>query len=185
MRKENKRLNLNHDIDSSPSTPVEEEFEKLDLGTEDGEIHEKSKISDHTDGVENGDHNSEDAETKEEQETAKPELDLSSSDLDDEYGSREEVESRLLRGYPDPNHLAHSDSIAISDSDSVSQPKLGKAKAKRAKKAARAEAEAQISQENRCAACNDSFASKMKLFAHIKEEGHAQPVPKKGKGKKR
>jgi DnaJ family protein A protein 5 len=35
----------------------------------------------------------------------------------------------------------------------------------------------------KCVACSDSFASKTKLFNHIKEYGHAQPVSKTGKGK--
>jgi len=39
----------------------------------------------------------------------------------------------------------------------------------------------------KCAACNEKFPSKTKLFNHIKELDHAQPVPTaaKGKNKKR
>jgi DnaJ family protein A protein 5 len=43
----------------------------------------------------------------------------------------------------------------------------------------------------KCKTCNEVFPSKTKLFAHIEEEGHAQPIPtsskkaqKKGKNKR-
>lgn len=178
MRKENKLLNLNDDVDGSPSTPVEKEFKQLDLQPDDAATQEAS-ISVQMDKPEENGHDAlEDAEPE-------PEKPLKSSsensDLDEEYGSREEVENRLL-GSLQAND-SNVTSAAISDDDNVSQPKLGRAKAKRAKKAARQEAEVQAGQENKCAACNESFSSKTKLFAHIKEMNHAQPVPKAGKGK--
>lgn len=192
MRKENKRLNLNDEVHSSPSTPVEEEFEKLDMQPEDVQVAEEAEIPEHIDGAEeNGDYASEDeaqyskqVEGVAEPEPGKPSKSSSdASDIDDEYGSREEVENRLLNSHPQPNP-SNATSAAVSDSDNPTQPKLGKAKAKRAKKAARQEAEAQAGQEIKCATCNKSFPSKTKLFAHIKD--HAQPVPKgKGKVKKR
>lgn len=66
-------------------------------------------------------------------------------------------------------------------------PKLGKAAQKRARKAAAA-APTQGDQTHRCATCNAAFPSKTRLFQHIKDHGHAAPVPsantKGGKGKK-
>jgi len=43
------------------------------------------------------------------------------------------------------------------------------------------------SSQFQCAACNETFASRTKLFNHINEFNHAQPVAKatKGKNKKR
>jgi DnaJ family protein A protein 5 len=43
------------------------------------------------------------------------------------------------------------------------------------------------SSQFQCAGCNETFASKTKLFNHINEFNHAQPVAKatKGKNKKR
>jgi DnaJ family protein A protein 5 len=210
MRKENKRLNLNDDFHTSSSTPVEEEFEKLDVQSEDGAV-VKDPISEQLDsteengGVEEHEFEDEDRKSKlregmlepEPEKTAKSSFDT--SDVDDEYGSREEVENRLFGSLSQAN-ASEATSAAVSDSDDVTQPKLGKAKAKRAKRAARQEAEAQGAQEvsseefrsistptdgsqNKCAACNESFPSKTKLFTHINELNHAQPVPRAGKGK--
>lgn len=175
MRKDNKRLNLNGDVDSLPSTPVGEEFEKLDIEPADTEVTEEISILEKLNDLD------EDAGPGPEEPSKSSSND---SDIDDEYGSREEVESRLL-GSRQPSD-SNITSAAVSEDDGNSQPKLGKAKAKRAKKAARQEADVQAGQENKCAACNQSFPSKTKLFAHIKELNHAQPahpVPKSGKGK--
>lgn len=94
----------------------------------------------------------------------------------------------------------------VSGDDNESRVKLGKAKAKRAKKAARQEASLGDQHHSvilpsfsileslliilQCGTCHEVFASKTKLFNHIKEDGHAQPVTQatkegKGKGKKR
>ncbi|PGH16081.1 hypothetical protein AJ80_05296 [Polytolypa hystricis UAMH7299] len=61
--------------------------------------------------------------------------------------------------------------------------KLGKAKQKRAKKlAAQASLEEQVS-AFRCARCQAPFPSKTKLFNHINELNHAQPLPNSKLGK--
>jgi DnaJ family protein A protein 5 len=106
---------------------------------------------------------------------------------DDDYASREYVETRLREdmdtlstgagelGIPD----RPSSSGIIEQSPTL---KLGKAKQKRAKKAAK-----QATQATGfvCANCQDSFVSKSKLFDHIRELDHAQPltgsVAKKGR----
>lgn len=159
MRKENKRLNLDHASDASLATPAEE-FEKLDLesGEEDAAdvadaaIDYSVREDEEEDGVGSGKStsNNEDIdartgeeETSELQKAAKSPYD--SSDMDDEYGSREDVENRLLGSLPQPQD-AKTTSVA-SDVDGVPQQKLGKAKARRAKKAARQEQEAQRGQE--------------------------------------
>lgn len=127
-----------------------------------------------------------------------------SSGSDDEYASRENIESRILgrdklqdssSGDPSiqpdikelPQRLA-AEPLA-GETESSTQPKLGKAKAKCAKKATqRTAAAAGLDTEFRCAACQAGFPSKTRLINHIKDLGHAQPVPKVakvGKGKKR
>ncbi|KAG0647381.1 subfamily C member 21 [Hyphodiscus hymeniophilus] len=174
MWKENKRLNLHDDTDHSPSTPVEEEFGKLDLRPGEASILKN---------VNESKGNGHDASTDSEPEpTAKSPTE--GSDTDDEYGSREDVENRLLNSLQ--SNDATATSAAASEDDGIAQPKLGKAKAKRAKKAARQEAEVSSGQDNKCAACNQAFPSKTKLFDHLKEvPKHAQLVPKAGKGKGR
>ena len=126
------------------------------------------------------------------------------STLDDEYMARENLEEHTLYGHngcntapsPQPTHADIDDiskilasGILNGDSDTNSQPKVGKAKEKRAKKAAqKSTANVGSSAEFKCAVCQAVFASKTRLFTHINEFGHAQPVSKPvkcGKGKKR
>ncbi|KAH7029361.1 uncharacterized protein B0I36DRAFT_244924 [Microdochium trichocladiopsis] len=113
---------------------------------------------------------------------------------DDEYASREAVEARLVGGNPkqkdfaanagplglqsttsrDSNGLA-KDVEDLSLESSEPTKKVGKAKAKREKRAARQAAERQNTNANHaCAVCQESFESRSKLFAHIKDEGHAE-----------
>jgi DnaJ family protein A protein 5 len=109
---------------------------------------------------------------------------------DDDYASRESIESRLqfggsLPGEPQDSVTTLSDQLSSSDIPGLPlAPKLGKAKQKRAKKAAK---ETNQSTTFVCAKCKDSFASNSKLFDHIKREDHAQPLSGSvsQKGKKR
>lgn len=90
------------------------------------------------------------------------------------------------------------------EESTASQIKLSKAKERRAKKAAQtlraAGSGAEVRETSydlmwsltffkfKCAACQAGFRSKTRLFGHINDFGHAQPVPniaKGGKGKKR
>ncbi|KAJ5766401.1 uncharacterized protein N7511_004017 [Penicillium nucicola] len=110
---------------------------------------------------------------------------------DEDYASRESIETRLqsdmgslLGEILDPVTTL-SDQLGSSDlNEQPLAPKLGKAKQKRAKKAAK---EANQSTAFVCANCKESFASKSKLFEHIKKEDHAQPLlgTTSQKGKKR
>jgi len=74
--------------------------------------------------------------------------------------------------------------------NSAPEPKLGKAAQKRARKAAQAAATEENGSSHKCASCNAEFPSKTRLFQHLKDFGHASPVPgggggKNAKGKKR
>ncbi|KAI9798555.1 MAG: hypothetical protein M1833_004692 [Piccolia ochrophora] len=118
----------------------------------------------------------------------------SSNDADSDYAPREEVATRMLSNHDPPHATADVDSLSndlretslespTGDSDSK-RPKVGKAKAKRAKRAAEQKAAEKEGSDVRCAACGESFASRSKLFAHVKALDHAQPVPKPSGGRK-
>ena len=100
------------------------------------------------------------------------------------------------------------DGLKLADSsseetDAARPSKPGKAKEKRARKAAQvsgagsaAEVSVDLSDsafnpltiQFKCATCNSGFPSKTRLFNHIKDFGHAQPISrpgKRGKGKKK
>ncbi|TAQ84601.1 hypothetical protein B7494_g7080 [Chlorociboria aeruginascens] len=111
---------------------------------------------------------------------------------DDEYAPRPEVESRLKGGLfintlpadvDDLTTATAAITVASGDGGSTTHQKLGMAKEKRAKKATRQRISSQEDQGLQCAACQESFPSKTKLFNHIKKLNHAQPVPETGKGK--
>lgn len=118
--------------------------------------------------------------------TPDQELDSADSGDDDDYASREAVETRL---HPDLSTSQDQDlvtplneqlsSVALEEGEAEEQPRtpaLGKAKQKKAKKAAREAADQNQSQSGMmCSGCNTSFPSKTKLFAHLqKNPSHAQ-----------
>ncbi|KAK6213015.1 DnaJ domain-containing protein [Colletotrichum tabaci] len=117
----------------------------------------------------------------------------------DEYASRADVEKRLFADQnpltgtgrydaskPNPAEVSASlESLSLGDDDDEQQDdsrilpkKVGKAKAKREKRAARQMAEATQAGKHTCGVCEDSFTSKTKLFAHIRDLDHAAPVAK-------
>lgn len=122
--------------------------------------------------------------------------DLPESSSDDEYTSREKIEERILGGPEVAIHqgIDYSSEPPASktpdeDNDASAQAKTGKAKEKRAKKAAqkaarRSTVNAGLEADFKCHACQAGFPSKTRLFNHIKDLGHAQPVPRAVKGGK-
>lgn len=120
-----------------------------------------------------------------------PLLELSSptSSHDDDYASREYVETRL-RADMDSLSTGAGDSSGIPNhpmsSDLTEQSptlKMGKAKQKRAKKAAK---QADQPTVFTCANCQAPFTSKSKLFDHIRQLRHEQPLGSVAKmGRKR
>ncbi|KAK4108141.1 DnaJ-domain-containing protein [Canariomyces notabilis] len=112
---------------------------------------------------------------------------------DDEYAPRSAVEERILNGkgkrttaeYAEPGEdIDATDSAAASTEGKGDNKKVGKAKLRREKKAARQAAEAKTSDSHKCAVCKETFTSRTKLFAHIKDLDHAAPVPNAKAGKK-
>ncbi|KAM3069926.1 hypothetical protein ACMFMG_004037 [Clarireedia jacksonii] len=197
MRKENKTFALDTPTEQMPEAPSHE-FEKLNLDTG----HEEHV--EHDDDVESESMADKDRAGRQpvslndelSEESAKVSDD---SDMDDDYVSREAIASRLtdspLTGSYTPESedvIAHGD-LTTPDQKSQKKP-LGKAKAKRVKKAAQQVAaqqeELEVSfvppkgtipsneKQFKCVTCHERFPSKSKLFNHIKELDHAQPVVK-------
>ncbi|CZS73971.1 hypothetical protein SNK03_009473 [Fusarium graminearum] len=110
---------------------------------------------------------------------------------DTDYAPRDIVEERIANAskYKSDGNKTNEDKLSESVQNlSVDEPaqgkKVGKAKAKRAKKAAAAQTQQEISPQ--CGYCGESFTSRTKLFAHIRDEGHAALKPVTGgNGKKK
>ena len=117
------------------------------------------------------------------------------SSSNDEYATRGRLQERILGSpeeavHKDIDHLSKilaSSSLNLNNSRNA-QPRMGKAKEKRVKKAAQKSiANAGSEADFKCAACQAGFSSKTRLFNHIKDLGHVQPVSKPakaGRGKK-
>jgi DnaJ homolog subfamily A member 5 len=99
-------------------------------------------------------------------------------DLADEYASREEVLSRIGGG-------TLQDAGQEYGKQTEKQRKLGKAAQKRARKAAQQAVSSEQEEEFKfkCARCDAAFPSRTRLFQHIKDFGHAAPIPQGGKKK--
>ena len=138
-------------------------------------------------------------QVKAESESSDPE------ESDDEYAPRETVESRILGKEKDalasgddanPSREGHAEAENLVENfgetsiaggiDSAGPRRAGKAREKRERKAAQQQQQQQqqMGATHKCAACDEQFSSKTKLFNHIKELGHAQPVPKAAKEQK-
>lgn len=107
-----------------------------------------------------------------------PSLSTSSGETDSDYAPRDA---------PAPTELPLRNLTSIeSPATDESPAKPGKAKQKRAKKAAQQATAAGTSVYSfKCATCQSSFPSKTRLFSHLKDRGHSQPVAKpSGKGTK-
>lgn len=193
MRMENDQLNLDEDVESEPEPTGDlgattEGFDKLDL---------KAKVTIVEDGTSPPKVEKAEAPASEAQDGDAPpeplkfnvqrEEEVDSESQDDEYAPRKAVESRISSQLD----IDLNSTPVASDGDTT-KPKVGKAKLKKAKKAAKLGKAGQDSQF-KCVTCNETFPSKNKLYDHIKEEDHAQPVPvaksaanaPKAKGKKR
>ncbi|KAK1584724.1 DnaJ domain-containing protein [Colletotrichum navitas] len=132
--------------------------------------------------------------------------DSSDSLQDDEYASRADVEKRLFASdtpYTEISQgsasradsgkrLASLGDLSLGDNEEKADntgrtlsKKVGKAKAKREKRAARQSAEEDQIPKHTCGICKESFASKTKLFTHIRDLDHAAPIVKPSEGGKK
>lgn len=162
MRKENKYLNLN-DISHSGSGVPNEEFERLSVvenwdGPSIGEQSAPKDLVNDLDKEDRQKYSHTDPETTESPTDGHNGVEedfLRSSESDDEYAPREDVENRLTSTPVGSRNITHirgenlapetAAAFIASDNDNASNkpPKLGKAKAKRAKKAARQEVDSE------------------------------------------
>ncbi|KAI9707263.1 MAG: hypothetical protein M1836_000223 [Candelina mexicana] len=125
--------------------------------------------------------------------------------FDDEYAPRDEVENRIFDGNGASGILSMTETLSRPTmaeppvegtkvnsrkdvQDKPQRQRVGKAKEKRAKRAAQHDAEDQLGAEFTCAVCEAAFPSKTRLFRHIKDLDHAQPIKlaaRGGRGKRR
>ncbi|KAJ5801421.1 uncharacterized protein N7518_003489 [Penicillium psychrosexuale] len=180
MRMQNDELDLESADDSGTNAVTTKPLDDVDDGKyKVSAASEVDVVSDAS--LESHDIDAEDRETSHGLEETIPLSELSSptSSHDDDYASREYVETRL-RTDMDSLSTGAGDSSDIPgrpfSSDLTEQSptlKMGKAKQKRAKKAAR-----QADQPTGfiCANCQAPFTSKSKLFDHIRDLDHAQPL---------
>ncbi|KAK7528113.1 putative DnaJ like protein subfamily C member 21 [Phyllosticta citriasiana] len=205
MRKENKNLHLDEEIPSSgvatpddaeedwPEEPVDDAVEETADAIQSTTL-EDDNLSDADDDVVD---TKQPANGSSQPPPTDPHDDASDSDKsssNSDYVPRSKLESRLagssldtsLQDSPTPQQSAE---VNEEDDDETNKPaskqpqaKMGKAAQKRAKKAAKmAEAEAE-ELKHKCAVCNEAFSSKTQLFRHVRDEGHAAPVPQVGRG---
>ncbi|CAL5866636.1 uncharacterized protein PFLUO_LOCUS845 [Penicillium psychrofluorescens] len=188
MRAQDRELDLNDAVSPSPPTAasdIDEHPVAIDASVNKSQEIACVNSDEHLDAVPGL--GEDEVENDEASKSPHSPLGQDSSSDDADYASREAVERRL-----------HSDASEVEDSvttlsrqlsssglgDQEPSVKVGKAKQKRAKKAAQ---KATGSDGLVCTGCKEPFASKTKLFAHIKEfPDHAQlQKSTNGKGKKR
>lgn len=113
-------------------------------------------------------------------------LNISASDKGTSHDPNTETQSRcLLVKENDGNQEAKnvlSGMPLIPEGQKESPEKMGKAKQKRAKKAA--QKQANPSTDLACVMCHSTFISKNQLFSHVRELGHAQPLPNTSRNRK-
>ncbi|KAF2278295.1 DnaJ-domain-containing protein [Westerdykella ornata] len=157
-------------IDSQPTNRKE-----IDGDTQENDIDSDEDNDDHDDHDDNdhGDDHTHQTHTKQKPTPLSSSASsTSTSSLNDEYAPRSTIEARLTSPSPPPPPTADT------------APKLGKAAQKRAKRAAKAAAvaadQAQQTQADsdaaahKCIGCGAGFASKTRLFQHLRENaGHA------------
>jgi DnaJ family protein A protein 5 len=133
MRKENKRLNLDNEVDSGNDAILsgledlsikkgDEEAEKFSTKSED-KVPEAAQALDEPNPTPSADQQADNGTDSEE----------------DDYAAREEVEKRLFASISDTPKTDGSTATASVASDNEKTPRLGKAKLKRAKKQAKQE----------------------------------------------
>ncbi|KAI7072003.1 hypothetical protein KC352_g42439, partial [Hortaea werneckii] len=213
MRKDNVNLDLVSDGPSGTATPDDQEAQQLSASGE--MVNEQEADTDHLSDEHDDDFEivserggdvtdsfadlaEDQSQTKQdEQETTEEETESEDSD----YADPEEIRDRLAGSSlkDDKDHestlpSAANEEKAGSDIEpEAAKPKLGKAAQKRAKKAAAAAetvASAESDANHKCQGCDAAFATKTRLFQHLKDHPkHATLKPAvgggSGKGKKK
>ncbi|EXJ89782.1 hypothetical protein A1O3_02849 [Capronia epimyces CBS 606.96] len=191
LRKEMRAEGAELDLDTERFTPKPEEMHKEDMPEED--IHEGVESETAETGESDDDGSVDDEQPPPVNGSAKPDDDLDESQTSgDDYAPRTDIEQRLAGATAALEESNLGDTPVTSEPEEGAQIKVGKAKLKRARKAAQKSGEQsdRAASEFICAVCRAEFASKTKLFNHIKEKDHAAPLnqikgAKAGKGKKK
>lgn len=144
MRKENKRLNLDSEVDSGTDA-ITSDLEDLNIKKGVEEVEKPSpKVEDEVPEAVEAPFEPDPVPVANQQ--ADNDSDV---EEDDEYTAREKVESRLFGSLSETTKTEVSTATASITSDSENTPKLGKAKLKRAKKQAKQEESVQGNHEVR------------------------------------
>jgi DnaJ family protein A protein 5 len=183
MKKDNATLNL--DADAAPPVRSEDDDDNDEIVKEGPELEdamENLEVRTDTEDLQEPQPETSkraDEEAKGSESTNEDESD-DDDDLADEYASREEVLSRI-------GGSILQDAGLEDGKQTEKQRKVGKAAQKRARKAAQQAASSEQEEEFKfkCARCDASFPSRTRLFQHIKDFGHAAPLPQGGKKVKR
>lgn len=182
MRKDDANLHLDPGDKEDEATPLsDEDRDSIEIDPDDTDDHSAhtEQLTHKVKALDVDDRNAVDLEDAEADEDAVQSA-AGSSDHDDEYASRSEVESQL-----DTQTSSANDEAAMKEKTTKTLPeyKMGAAAKKRAKKAAQAAADSSSKQDAKCAVCNEVFSSRTQLFQHIKDEGHAALKTEGGKAK--
>jgi DnaJ family protein A protein 5 len=197
MQKDNAHLDLDEDaLKSDEILPVEDELAMdAQVSGDEGSDASVQNLATKTEGLEIDDRSTDDEDVRPEKVapgntvSVSPSRSETSSELDDDYASRSEIEARLAGASTEPPTAAAED---LKPDDSIEteatappEPKLGKAALKRLKKAAKQAEGDEPEVKNKCAGCSAGFSSKTQLHQHLKEHPkHAALKPVAGGGKK-
>ncbi|PGG96999.1 hypothetical protein GX51_07548 [Blastomyces parvus] len=175
--------------------------DELEYTTESTHEDDPDATSDHHSNLSKSNGNEPEGEAQVQRPEESDDDDDNTSDSNEDYAPRAVLENRLATDTTSENDnlstltedisktsisatpigtSTNDDDDDDDDDDEPKQSKIGKAKLKRAKRAAAAAAASEESGKQgktfTCAKCHSSFTSNTKLFNHIKELNHAQPV---------
>ncbi len=191
MQKDNAHLNLDDDVvEDGVLTPADEPHQEDAVDSHEDDAHRS--IEDLVEETEKLDMKKEEDNSHSAAPALKNENHTSteddSSDNDDEYASRSDIESRLSGLTSTTTSMpgtSPADQAATQDDEAGQKPKIGKAAQKRAKKAAKQAETDQSTFKNKCQGCDAAFPSKSQLFRHLEDHPkHAALKSAKSSGKK-
>ncbi|KAI4922554.1 hypothetical protein J4E90_000985 [Alternaria incomplexa] len=201
MQKDNAHLDLDEDaLKSDEILPVEDELamEAQVSGGGDSDASVEN-LATRTNELDIDDHSTDEEEGRVDRVapsntmSASPVDSETSSDVDDEYASRSEIEARLAGASTEPS-TAPTEDLDFKPEDPTEpevtappEPKLGKAALKRMKKAAKQAESEEPDIKNKCNGCSAGFSSKTQLHQHLKkhpEHAALKSIAQPGGGKK-
>ncbi|KAH6872641.1 hypothetical protein BKA58DRAFT_149864 [Alternaria rosae] len=201
MQKDNAHLDLDEDaLKSDEILPVEDELPlDVEISADEGSGASIQDLTTKANELDMDDHSTDEEVARLDRVapgntmSASPVDSETSSDVDDEYASRSEIEARLA-GASTEASTAPTEDLDFKLEDPTEpevtappEPKLGKAALKRMKKAAKQAESEEPDVKNKCAGCSAGFSSKTQLHQHLKEHPKhtaLKSVAQPGGGKK-